>query len=573
MGAAQHRILRRRSGEGHDLWRERGRGIGVAPDGIARREGPVRHARSSPRAAAATTGRRWPRRRRRGEAFGTRAGAADAAALRALPADKVLGGIALMSKEDDRYSGPMTDGTIVPAGAETIFAEGKQARIPYIIGSNDDELGFIPAPFRAMVNGPVEKALGAVRRYRQGSLRQRRRSKPAPRRRRDVRRTGARLWSVAGARGRADLALSFRLCRRRPAQARCRRGPRRRMSRSSSATCPRMRPPPTAPRRSSSAITGPTSRRPAIPMAAGLPVWAAPRPGVAAVAFDRPRRDRDGAGHDARAHRHRGGTGRKMMKDMTMRLSALIAGALAIVAIPACAWEVIRLSSDPVPATSKEVRETGPFGTIVRNVSDATLTPYVADKPNGTAVIVAPGGGFHMLSIDNEGEAVAKWLNSQGVTAFVLKYRPARNRRRLSAPDDALSRQSSFPARRGRAAAPARDRRWRECGEVGAEERRPLWHQAEPRRADGLFGRRRGDGVDAGGEQAREAAPISRSPSIPDCCPTRSRCRRRRRRCSSQRRRTTSWRMTTACGSPPPGKRPGRARGSSPMKTEAMVSA
>jgi len=112
-----------------------------------------------------------------------------------------------------------------------------------------------------------------------------------------------------------------------------------------------------------------------------------------------------------------------MMKDMTMRLSALIAGALAIVAIPACAWEVIRLSSDPVPATSKEVRETGPFGTIVRNVSDASLTPYVPDKPNGTAVIVAPGGAFLMLSIDNEGEAVAKWLNSQGVTAFVLKYR------------------------------------------------------------------------------------------------------------------------------------------------------
>lgn len=111
------------------------------------------------------------------------------------------------------------------------------------------------------------------------------------------------------------------------------------------------------------------------------------------------------------------------MKAMTMRLSALIAGVLAIVAIPACAWEAIRLSSDPVPATSKEVRETGPFGTIVRNVSDSTLTPYVADKPNGTAVIVAPGGAFMMLSIDNEGEAVAKWLNSLGVTAFVLKYR------------------------------------------------------------------------------------------------------------------------------------------------------
>ncbi|MDO9361927.1 MAG: alpha/beta hydrolase [Sphingopyxis sp.] len=108
-----------------------------------------------------------------------------------------------------------------------------------------------------------------------------------------------------------------------------------------------------------------------------------------------------------------------------MRLSAVIAGALAIVAIPACAWEVIRLATDPLPATSKEVRETGPFGTIVRNVSDATLTAYVPEKgkANGTSVIVAPGGAFLMLSIENEGEAVAKWLNSLGVTAFVLKYR------------------------------------------------------------------------------------------------------------------------------------------------------
>jgi len=113
------------------------------------------------------------------------------------------------------------------------------------------------------------------------------------------------------------------------------------------------------------------------------------------------------------------------MKGITMRLSVIIAGALAIVAIPACAWEVIRLSTDPESATSKEVRETGPFGTIVRNVSDATLTAYVPEKgkSNGTAVIVAPGGAFLMLSIENEGEAVAKWLNSLGVTAFVFKYR------------------------------------------------------------------------------------------------------------------------------------------------------
>jgi len=42
---------------------------------------------------------------------------------------------------------------------------------------------------------------------------------------------------------------------------------------------------------------------------------------------------------------------------------------------------------------------------------------------NGTAIIVAPGGAFHILSIDSEGYAVAKWLNSRGIAAFVLKYR------------------------------------------------------------------------------------------------------------------------------------------------------
>ena len=62
---------------------------------------------------------------------------------------------------------------------------------------------------------------------------------------------------------------------------------------------------------------------------------------------------------------------------------------------------------------------------MVRNVSHATLTPYLPDpaKANGTAVLVAPGGGFRWLSINNEGWKIAKALNEQGVAAFVLKYR------------------------------------------------------------------------------------------------------------------------------------------------------
>jgi acetyl esterase/lipase len=62
---------------------------------------------------------------------------------------------------------------------------------------------------------------------------------------------------------------------------------------------------------------------------------------------------------------------------------------------------------------------------MVRNVTNATLTPFLPDpaKANGTAVIVAPGGGFRWLSINNEGWKIAKALNAQGVAAFVLKYR------------------------------------------------------------------------------------------------------------------------------------------------------
>ncbi len=62
---------------------------------------------------------------------------------------------------------------------------------------------------------------------------------------------------------------------------------------------------------------------------------------------------------------------------------------------------------------------------FVRNVSRATLTPFLPDpaKANGAAVIVAPGGAFRILSMGNEGWEVAQALNEKGVAAFVLKYR------------------------------------------------------------------------------------------------------------------------------------------------------
>ena len=63
------------------------------------------------------------------------------------------------------------------------------------------------------------------------------------------------------------------------------------------------------------------------------------------------------------------------------------------------------------------------IGTIVMDVSHPSLTAYVPANPNGTAVIIAPGGAFHVLAFDLEGTEVAKRLNAKGITAFVLKYR------------------------------------------------------------------------------------------------------------------------------------------------------
>ncbi len=64
----------------------------------------------------------------------------------------------------------------------------------------------------------------------------------------------------------------------------------------------------------------------------------------------------------------------------------------------------------------------------VTNVSKPTLTLFrpAKDKDTGAAVVIAPGGGYSILAWDLEGEEVAAWLNSIGVTGIVLKYRVPR---------------------------------------------------------------------------------------------------------------------------------------------------
>lgn len=95
------------------------------------------------------------------------------------------------------------------------------------------------------------------------------------------------------------------------------------------------------------------------------------------------------------------------------------------IAIPAQP-DAIRLGTGLLPqATAPESWHRQYQRVFARNVTQATLTPFLADpsKATGAAVIVAPGGGFRTLSMENEGWDVARALAARGVSAFVLKYR------------------------------------------------------------------------------------------------------------------------------------------------------
>lgn len=86
-----------------------------------------------------------------------------------------------------------------------------------------------------------------------------------------------------------------------------------------------------------------------------------------------------------------------------------------------------QVASLGVPETRETLRETGE--TMIFNVSDPTLEWFrpAPEHANGTAVIIAPGGGFVGLGYDDEGTAIARQLAQRGVTALVLKYRTIRS--------------------------------------------------------------------------------------------------------------------------------------------------
>ena len=108
-------------------------------------------------------------------------------------------------------------------------------------------------------------------------------------------------------------------------------------------------------------------------------------------------------------------------------MKKLVYGFCLFIFINANAQKEIPLYSGAAPGSEnwdwKETEVKTDIGRIIMDVSRPTLTAFVPEKPNGTAIIIAPGGAFHALAFDHEGVNVAKRLNEKGITAVVLKYR------------------------------------------------------------------------------------------------------------------------------------------------------
>src|SRR5262245_63560233 len=84
-----------------------------------------------------------------------------------------------------------------------------------------------------------------------------------------------------------------------------------------------------------------------------------------------------------------------------------------------------RLPKPPDPVLLWSEGAPGAVGT--QDDDKPSIQPYLvpAGQGTGTGVIVCPGGGYAHLAVDHEGDQIARWLNSIGVAAFVLKYRLA----------------------------------------------------------------------------------------------------------------------------------------------------
>lgn len=91
-------------------------------------------------------------------------------------------------------------------------------------------------------------------------------------------------------------------------------------------------------------------------------------------------------------------------------------------------WTQGAPGSEARAAEAETVDAPNPGTCNVGNVHAPSITPYlpVAAKNTGAAILIAPGGGHQKLCLGHEGYSLGEWFAEHGISAFVLKYRLAR---------------------------------------------------------------------------------------------------------------------------------------------------
>ena len=110
-------------------------------------------------------------------------------------------------------------------------------------------------------------------------------------------------------------------------------------------------------------------------------------------------------------------------KALIVALALLALGRLA--AQSAGAVPIVRNPEQPLPGTEIPLwMGEVPDAKGSRDADRPVLLMFLPNaNPTRTAVVIAPGGGYRQLSMQKEGEDIARWLNARGVAAFVLRYR------------------------------------------------------------------------------------------------------------------------------------------------------
>lgn len=149
-------------------------------------------------------------------------------------------------------------------------------------------------------------------------------------------------------------------------------------------------------------------------------------------AFSRSAGSHLGVGADRPSRRQMASITRSSIPRAALAVAVALTCTAVMAQTPAGGQQIIRLYPRGGTASLgapefRRMRKMG--GAIIFNVSEPTLEVFrpAARRANGTAVIVAPGGGFVAVEYDAGGTEVARFLAQHGVTAFVLKYRTIRS--------------------------------------------------------------------------------------------------------------------------------------------------